>query len=77
MACRRLGCGSPLEMVHARQVLEAKRALLYSHMSVAEIGRSLGFDDTAYFVRLFRRREGMAPGQFRIQRSNQPVLGAD
>ncbi len=77
MACRRLDCGSPLDMVHARQILEAKRALLYSHMSVAEIGRSLGFDDTAYFVRLFRRRTGLAPGQFRVQRSTQPVLGAD
>jgi AraC family transcriptional activator of pobA len=68
IACRTQGCGAPLDVVHARQMLEAKRALLYGPSNVAEIAFSLGYDDVSYFVRRFRRLEGVSPGQFRQAR---------
>jgi AraC family transcriptional activator of pobA len=68
IACRGQGCGAPLDVLHARQMLEAKRALLYGPSSIAEIAFSLGYEDVSYFVRRFRRLEGVPPGQFRQAR---------
>jgi AraC family transcriptional activator of pobA len=59
---------SPMQMVHARVFLEAKRELFYTRVSVSEIAYSLGFDDPAYFTRFFSQRAGMSPSAFRTRR---------
>jgi AraC-like DNA-binding protein len=41
------------EIIADRIILEAKRELYYSTLSVKEIGYVLGFDDPAYFTRFF------------------------
>jgi AraC family transcriptional activator of pobA len=46
-------------------ILEAKRLLCYTHLSVKEIAFTLGYEDHAYFSRLFRKTTGKSPGQFR------------
>ncbi|EIQ00561.1 DNA-binding domain-containing protein, AraC-type [Opitutaceae bacterium TAV1] len=53
------------EHVRARVLLEARRLLLHSGLSVSEIAYRLGFDDPSYFARFFRRETGVAPGEFR------------
>lgn len=73
-ACRKQASGAPLDVLHARRILEAKRALLYSPNSVAEIAFSLGYEDVSYFVRLFGRREGVSPRRFRMTRVRKDVL---
>jgi AraC family transcriptional activator of pobA len=65
-ACISVTERSPMQMVHARVLLEAKRDLLYTSLSVSEIGYSLGFDDPAYFTRFFSQRTGMSPSTFRM-----------
>lgn len=55
----------PKEIVQRRLLLEAKRHLLYTTMTVKEIAYDLGFQDPAYFSRFFARRAGMAPGIYR------------
>ncbi|HEY1121221.1 MAG TPA: helix-turn-helix domain-containing protein, partial [Haloferula sp.] len=47
------------------RLLDAKRLLLYSELSVAEIGYRLGFKDPSYFGRFFRRYESRTPAEFR------------
>lgn len=64
-ACRRVAARAPLDIIHARLLIEAKRNLLYTSMSVAEAGYALGFRDPAYFSRFFTRRAGVAPKQFK------------
>jgi AraC family transcriptional activator of pobA len=59
------GC-SPIGIVQARLLLEAKRVLLYSNMTVAETAYYLGFEDPAYFSRFFTVREGVSPKAYRI-----------
>lgn len=56
---------TPKELILDRLLLEAKRLLLHSTMAVAEIAFHLNFEDPAYFGRFFRRRTGMAPGEFK------------
>ena len=60
---------SPQQVIHRRLFMEAKRDLLYTDKSVAEVGYGLGFDDPAYFTRFFARHERDTPQAFRRQRS--------
>lgn len=48
-------------------MLEAKRMLYYTHLSVKEIALEVGYDDPNYFFRLFRQHSGMTPLAFRAQ----------
>ncbi|MBS0657293.1 MAG: helix-turn-helix domain-containing protein [Verrucomicrobia bacterium] len=52
-------------LIRARRVLDAKRSLSHSDLSVSEIGYQLGFADPSYFARFFRRETGSSPAQFR------------
>lgn len=66
-ACLKVAAASPLRLVQDRLMLEARRALLYSNMTVAEVGYHLGFEDPAYFSRFFARAEGRSPRAFRSE----------
>ncbi|MHA6732146.1 helix-turn-helix domain-containing protein [Devosia sp. A369] len=65
--CREaLGC-SALAVVERRVALEARRQLLFSTLSVKQIGAELGYTDPAYFSRVLTRVLGLAPSQYREQ----------
>lgn len=51
--------------IQQRVVLEAKRLLYHSGKSVKEIAVELGYDDHAYFSRLFKKVEGLSAIVFR------------
>jgi AraC family transcriptional activator of pobA len=65
LACDRVAGSSPAAMLDQRTILEARRALLFSDMTVSEIAFSLGFDDPAYFSRFFTKHAGRSPRQYR------------
>lgn len=69
-ACRDVAGATLTRLMDDRILLEAKRALLYSSMSVAEVAFHLGFDDPAYFTRFFTRNEGCSPRAFRDRRGH-------
>jgi AraC family transcriptional activator of pobA len=69
--CRRASGLSALETIHARLLIEAKRNLVYTSMTVSEVGYSLGFQDPAYFSRFFARRAGLSPLAFRARHAAQ------
>ncbi|WP_437879702.1 helix-turn-helix domain-containing protein [Pseudomonas sp. LRF_L74] len=66
--CRRLSGRSALQMINQRLLLEAKRNLVYTAMTINQVADSLGFSEPAYFSRFFRRETGMTPSAFRSQR---------
>ncbi|MFC0330238.1 response regulator [Paenibacillus sepulcri] len=41
-------------------------------LTVAEIGRMVGFENTRNFFKVFKRHEGVAPGQYRMQHALPP-----
>src|SRR5260370_19408751 len=53
------------ELIRARLLLEAKRLLLHSELTIAEIGYELGFEDPSYFSRFVRREVETSPVEFR------------
>ena len=56
---------SPLELINNRIILEAKRLLRYSVLSVKEIAFRLGFEDTSYFAKFFKRLVKQSPADYR------------
>ena len=56
---------SPKEIINDRTLLEAKRLLVHTHLSIKEIGQELGFEDPAYFVRYFKKNTETTPVEFR------------
>lgn len=64
-ACQRVAGASPARLITSRLALEAKRLLLYSDMTIAETAYYLGFDDPAYFSRIFTKEAGLSPRAFR------------
>ncbi|HEU4624786.1 MAG TPA: helix-turn-helix domain-containing protein [Steroidobacteraceae bacterium] len=64
-ACLDVTGHPPTHIVHERLILEAKRSLRYTNMTVAETAYDLGFSDPAYFSRFFSERVGMSPAEFR------------
>jgi len=53
------------DMIRDRIILEAKRLLLHSTISVCETAYHLGYDDCSYFIRLFKKNTGNTPEKFR------------
>lgn len=65
--CRTAFGKTALAVIHERIVLEASRDLAFTVMTVRDISQSLGFDDPAYFSRMFRKEIGASPMSFRRQ----------
>ncbi|SDG05501.1 helix-turn-helix domain-containing protein [Mucilaginibacter sp. P25] len=53
--------------IHERLIVEAKRRLLHTELSVKQIADELGFEDAAYFNRFFKRLADTTPIAFRMQ----------
>ncbi|PWV47760.1 AraC family transcriptional regulator [Chitinophaga sp. S165] len=51
--------------IHQEVMLEARRLLFHSDLTIKEIAGDLGYDDEKYFMRLFTKVVGISPGNFR------------
>jgi AraC family transcriptional activator of pobA len=61
---------SPLQIIHDRIGLEAKRLLLFTDKSNKEIAFSLGFNELPHFSRFFKKLVGMPPSDFKLRGAN-------
>ncbi|WP_183566639.1 AraC family transcriptional regulator [Mucilaginibacter sp. SP1R1] len=53
--------------IHHRLIVEAKRRLLHTELSVKQIANELGFEDAAYFNHFFKRIADTTPVSYRQQ----------
>lgn len=56
---------SPLQFIHDRKILEAKRLLHYTDKTVSDIAYEIGFEELQSFGRFFKNSEGISPSEFR------------
>ena len=56
---------APLEYVHTLRLEEAKQMLEAGEQPVEAIANEVGYEDAAFFSRLFRRKVGLTPVQYR------------
>ncbi len=58
---------TPLQIIHERKHVEARRLLRYSSKIVSEIAYEVGFEDVQTFSRFFKKLEGISPTEFKKQ----------
>jgi len=61
----RMRLPQPNEVIKNRIILEAKRLLVHTSLTAKEIAYDLGYNDPAYFSRLFQSKTGESPSGFR------------
>ncbi|MFT5647738.1 MAG: AraC family transcriptional activator of pobA [Aureispira sp.] len=54
-------------LIHERILIEAKRLLLFTDNSIAEISFELGFSDKSYFMRFFKKQTSLTANLYRTQ----------
>lgn len=59
----------PGEWIRARIILEAQCLLANTTLSVKEVAADLGYEDEAYFSRLFKKAVGVAPREYQLGRT--------
>ncbi|OON67438.1 AraC family transcriptional regulator [Hymenobacter sp. CRA2] len=58
---------TPVEFIIQERLKEAKRLLRHPLSTVAEVCYRTGFNNPAYFQKLFRKHEGLTPGLYKKQ----------
>nr|MBI1232212.1 helix-turn-helix domain-containing protein [Cytophagales bacterium] len=53
------------ELLMERLILQAKRYLIYTDLSNKEIAYQLNYEDPSYFSRIFKKKTGLTPSEFR------------
>ncbi|TWR24722.1 helix-turn-helix domain-containing protein [Mucilaginibacter pallidiroseus] len=71
---KRMNLPQPNEVIKNRIILEAKRLLVHTAMTAKEIAYELGYDDPAYFSRLFLIKTGESPSGFKAKFLGQASL---
>lgn len=66
---RKLRGSTVKKLVFQRIILEAKRELSYGQKNIKEIAYQLGFTDSSYFSRLFKKQTGISPEIFKTENS--------
>lgn len=56
---------TPKSIIDEKVMLEAKRLLVHTNLSIKEIGYDLGFEEPTNFIKYFRRHTGKTPIEFR------------
>ena len=67
--CRSVAGISTKKIIDERMILEAKRYLVHSQLSIKEICFILGFDDPAHFSKFFKSQVNLYPLDFRNRAS--------
>ena len=56
---------SPMEYVHTLRLEEAKQMLEAGDLPIEAVANEVGYEDASFFGRLFRRKVGLTPAQYR------------
>ena len=73
----RAAIGQPAtRLIEERMIREARRNLVYTNLPVSKIAYALGYNDPAYFSRVFSQATGMSPREFRMRVEAQGAFHA-
>jgi transcriptional regulator GlxA family with amidase domain len=64
---------TPIDFVQGARIRVSRNMLLHTDLRVEDISYAVGYEDIASFRKMFSRRNGMPPGEFR-RRMAQPAL---
>lgn len=61
------------QLLHDKVIVDARRLLAFTDMTIKSIAIELGYQDTSYFCRFFKRLSGVSPQTFRENWFNQQL----
>ena len=56
------------EYILSVRLANACSYLLYSDLPIGDISRSVGYEDVLYFSKLFHKKKGLSPSQYRTEK---------
>ncbi len=59
------------EYILSLRMADASSYLIHTDLPVSDIARSVGYDDVLYFSRLFRKKKGRSPSEYRKQKQQE------
>jgi len=65
VVCQQVTGQTASHVVRSRSLLEAKRLLTFTDLTVTEVASTLNFFDSSYFAKLFKAEVGLSPNGFR------------
>ena len=68
-------CMTFVQYMNALRINKASGFLKNSDMSIKEISNHCGFQNTSYFIHVFRSLSGFTPGEYRKQNKLRSVYG--
>jgi len=69
LVCHSIFNKSVSEIIETRKLIEARQLLTNTNLSISEIGYELGYNEKAYFTRVFTKKTGLTPTDFKNQMS--------
>ncbi|GIP48291.1 methylphosphotriester-DNA--protein-cysteine methyltransferase family protein [Paenibacillus sp. DXFW5] len=64
---------TPVEYIQRRRIEAAKRALLHTRRTVADIALEVGIGSPSYFITLFKKTTGITPNEYRNSQAGSPT----
>jgi len=61
---------SPIEFIMNEKIKKAKQLLKYPDIQINEVSFQSGFEDSNYFIRLFKKMEGITPKQYQMMNNS-------
>ena len=69
---KELGC-TPTQYVNDLRLTYAANLLFHTDQSIIDVSHEIGLTNLSYFYRLFKRKFGVTPAQFRSQNRKRPI----
>ncbi|MCB0503350.1 MAG: helix-turn-helix transcriptional regulator [Bacteroidetes bacterium] len=67
LICQNILEQSVSEIIETRKLIEAKNLLISTDKTIAEIAYELGYNESSYFSKVFKKKSGQSPGEFRAE----------
>lgn len=67
LICQNILEQSASEIIETRKLIEAKNLLISTEKTIAEIAFELGYNEGSYFSKVFKKKAGQSPGEFRAE----------
>ncbi|WP_228853474.1 AraC family transcriptional regulator [Aegicerativicinus sediminis] len=71
--CQNILEQSVSEIIETRKLIEAKNLLISTDKTISEIAFDLGFNEGSYFSKVFKKKAGQSPGEFRDEMRNKLI----